>query len=919
MSGFEGVAVTVGGRLLGALAMPAARALARKFWFRRKVARLVRRGVDFPCPWRTYRSWLKTLTQEELGQPVENVAGSLALRLDNALKEASVEWRSRPHHLSEALRLVEATYPAIAAALGDVRARQLSEAWEQRRSGLVRERLDQLAGPGSALSPADLAAALLRRSTARRAVRLQAFEIQESALSAYFDRIVALTVPVGQVRVLLGDFGSGKSEVAEAWHRSAIELSRSDSDAPPFPVWLRARDLAGQTLEDAVDRQVGSTWRQGRGARIVIDGLDETDVNTAQGLLESARILSRSYDNVQALLTARPGVVSPTDGERVEAALLSEEDAVALVELAGGQPHSTWRWTAEMRSTVRRPFFALAAGAMLGGDQAPHGEADLIRSLVEGALSRGAERSTVTSSETFSVLKDLAVSLTSSRRQNRLSFSERQVARSSRLVTDASHDTIAFSLPIFQHWFAAQAIIDGTVRAQDIVADAASFNRWRWAAAVAALSAPGPSVLDDLMSTWVAANPGAASWILKEAFSTSRTWRSADAQPLDADTSGIRLLRSLRTWADALGPLTPKVLSVAQGPIGLGVRVSGHRLSVGLSATRPAADYVAELPPQVHPLSRATDAEWRPWFSGSAPEGDIWPWTFIRDRISETTLKTLENDPNLGAPDGVWQRERRFDLARRIAGRGSLFRSGLPAGETRLQAAELFRRIGINGIAGLGSYSVSGLELRQLIEWIDSTGTTEIESTLPTPDETQPRSGWVWDFYSPERLMEYEVEVYGRACEAYDEALSHTFCRLGWSMPSMALHPFGVILQLEYQSDGLGGERTAVVTTIRAPMSLMSRLGASTSDVLWADSGRAVISQAPDESPTVWEHRSATSQTIATWLADANQEPLSAQGWSTSIADDMTEARPSASVAAGWIWDDLKSLGLGTGTFPQLR
>lgn len=71
------------------------------------------------------------------------------------------------------------------------------------------------------------------------------------------------------------------------------------------------------------------------------------------------------------------------------------------MELASGQPRSIWKWTTEMRSTVRRPFFALAAGVMLRNKQAPPTEADPIRSLVENALREGAERSTVTSSETI--------------------------------------------------------------------------------------------------------------------------------------------------------------------------------------------------------------------------------------------------------------------------------------------------------------------------------------------------------------------------------------------------------------------------------------------------------------------------------------------------------------------------------------
>jgi hypothetical protein len=102
------------------------------------------------------------------------------------------------------------------------------------------------------------------------------FEVDEAALASYLDQIEVLDVPAGGVVVLLGDFGSGKSETAEAWHRAGIKNLIAADDAP-FPVWLSARDLPGQTLEGAVERQLGPTWHHGRGASIAVDGLDETD------------------------------------------------------------------------------------------------------------------------------------------------------------------------------------------------------------------------------------------------------------------------------------------------------------------------------------------------------------------------------------------------------------------------------------------------------------------------------------------------------------------------------------------------------------------------------------------------------------------------------------------------------------------
>jgi hypothetical protein len=922
MSGLEGPALVAGGgRLLGRLAAPAGRALARKVTFRWLVWWRVRKRVDFSCRWRTYRKWLKTITAEELARPVEDIHGPLAKRLDEALSAASKDWASADDHLSRALQLVELTYPAIAAALGDGDRAELSENWAQQRNVSVRDLLHQLVGPGAALSCDDLAMVLQQRSGARRAVRLQVFDVDEAALASYFDQIEVLDVPAGGVVVLLGDFGSGKSETAEAWHRAGIK-NLIAGDHAPFPVWLSARDLLGQTLEGAVERQLGPTWRHGRGASIAVDGLDETDPATAQTLLEAARTLAKTYTNVRVLLTARPGILSPTATEKATAALLTEEKALDLVELAGGKTHDTWRWTADMRATVTRPFFALAAGVMLSRDEAPRGEADLIRGLVENALAKGTERSAVTSGATRPVLENLAVAFTRTGVEG-LSFSDRQIARSSRLVADGPDGSVLFSLPIFQHWFAAQAILAGDVPAAEVVADAVSFNRWRWAAAVATLSAPSAEAMDDLLGTWVAGNPGAAAWIISEAFSGHRDWRTEDDEDLDAKTSGARLLRALRTWADALGPLTDGVLPslVVQGPVGLGVTVTGHRIDVALSTSRAAADYVTEVPPGVHPLLPVPGLDWRPWIISRAPEGDAWPWTMVRNMIANETLKKLSNDPFLGAPDGIWVQERRFDLARSILGRGSLFHGDLPADEVRKRAEESFDAVGRDRDARIsisGSAGYSGAELDELVSWIDGTAALQVVSHLPEEDVPHPASGWVWSFYSPQRLMAFEVEVYGRACEAYDEAMAHAFARLGWSMPSSAFAPFGVLLEVQFDGAARLGNIPGL-TAIRVPIALMQQIAPSGHEAVWSASGRAVVTQTNRETTADWERHSTTIETIGSWLGEQNREPIGGLGWTNTGADDMSNVRPASSVAADWLCDDLKSLGLCTGTFPQLR
>ena len=641
MTGFESAAVTAGTAALksaGSAAFKhavssAARSLANRATSRWRISRRVRGRVNFDCEWRVYRRWLKDISPEELAKPIEETQGILANRLDDAFASASADWAATPDHLSRALQLVELTYPQIAAVRGGADQVALMEIWGQRRSAYVRDRLLQLVGTAAALSSHDLAAVLHHRSRARRAVRLQAFGVDESALSRYFAAVEAPDVPPSRVVILSGDFGSGKSETAEAWHRESIE--DFSECGGPIPLWLNARHLRGRTLEEEVNLQLVPAWREGRGASIVVDGLDETNPAMAQNFLEDARILTATYRNVRVLLTARPGILSPTGPEEISMDLLSEEMALQLVEVAGGKPRMTWSWTSNLRATVRRPFFALAAGVMLGRDEAPRGEADLIRALVEDALAKATERSAVTSGESCSALTQLAVSLTRTGGDDLL-FSDRQVARSSRLVTDGLDNSITFSLPIFQHWFAAQALLTRSVSATEVVADAVSFNRWRWAAAVAALSATSAEAVDELLAAFVAGNPGAAAWIIKEAFSGRRDWRTEQDGHLDAQTSGARLLRAFRVWTDALGPLAVGVVPspLVQGPVGLGVSVSGHQINVAFSKSRPPFDYVAEVPPAVHPMVGQV-ADRTPWLIGAPPEGVAWPWTLVRKTIAE--------------------------------------------------------------------------------------------------------------------------------------------------------------------------------------------------------------------------------------------------------------------------------------------
>jgi hypothetical protein len=163
VSGLE-TGAAIAGKFLAPYAAKASLALAKKGTYRWRVAREVRRRVDFEFPRRHFRAWLKSVTEDDLAKPVEIVGAQLALRLTRWFEDRDDSWRSRISRDSQALRLVEATYLAILKAADPGLGRQLREQWARHRNEDLIEAFVQLVEANSQLSSDDLAVWLCRRS-----------------------------------------------------------------------------------------------------------------------------------------------------------------------------------------------------------------------------------------------------------------------------------------------------------------------------------------------------------------------------------------------------------------------------------------------------------------------------------------------------------------------------------------------------------------------------------------------------------------------------------------------------------------------------------------------------------------------------------------------------------------------------------
>lgn len=899
------------GKFLAPHAGKLAAALARRITYRWRVERAVRRRTGSVYSARHFRSWLKVIPQSDLELPVEQGGARLARNLNDWLASRDPAWAHGQYRLSQAARLVEAAYVVLLKEMDGGAAQQLQAEWHRRRHEELILLLGEVSGGDAPLSGPDMAVWLRRRSRERRRVRLAAFDVDmqvvEESIASCGELIT--TVPAGEVRVLVGAFGAGKSEVAEEWHRSCIAtaLDAADDASTRVPAWLHAREASAVGLERAVRDLVGRKTLLDRGVALVVDGLDEVHSATAEALSRDARVLVAGDRRSSVLLTCRLGVLPPSD-EDIMAPGLSEEAARALVERLAGVTR-TWDWSAGLIETIKRPFFALAAGSQLAKQQAPAGQVELMTRLVEQALARASSAGAFTSADAYEALLSLGVTTTTTNgATDGLDLGRRQVALTTRLVSGDPRGGISFALPIFQHWFAAQALLRETGLVDDALSGAAAFDRWRWAFAMAVSGAP-IEVADALLERCLRFNPGAGAWIVDQV-SEKRLLFRAEGSVLEPDEARKRLLLATRAWVDGLDELAPYVLWVqkAKEPIRLGVGVGGSRVSVAWGRAVAVEDEVVSLTP-----AQLDSDDWAWEWSGSVPAGSHWPWVAIRDNIAGRTLKLLEGPDRLGPADGLWHHERRYRTARAVIRDHSVFHK--PMGRTEvIEAADLLlgpQRERLHALFSLDTRVVSGEELADLLDWLEEQTFGEFVRPVPAPDVMTPTGAWVWDVYSPPQLARFCAETYGLGIVAYEEMADTVFSSFGWSLSLSAFRPVGVLGTVVLpEPSGIG----PVLEYQELPMDLLREAVLQDDAYVLSANGRAAM-KVGDLRGQHHERNDRLSQWIGLHGAEVPFRSLS----SGSTVIELGLDRPVSARAARWIWRDLGRFRLANGTFPQLR
>ncbi len=684
----------------------------------------------------------------------------------------------------------------------------------------------------------------------------------------------------GEVVVLLGDVGAGKSLAAERLHQRTIDRLQHDRSAA-LPAFMSASEARGG-LRDAVyeaTRQLGDL--QQAGARVVVDGLDEAGIDVAL-LLDEARELVAALPDSWVVLTSRPLPVLAESPERKVLTGLTIEAAEEVAALAGMPPGRQMSGLPEaVAEAARKPLFALLYGSYAARNAgAIATTAQLIEDLVVRALQATRDRSKAETDlallASLTLDRDGAVDLAELNQPP-------QVLLSTRLVV-VDGRAISFALPLLQQWFGARALLTGSANADEIVRDPRRLDRWRYSfALVAATAGFDPSL--NIIQPLIRHAPGLSAWILTEALPEHGFSSNTVGAP-PALLSGQRLRTAAGTYIEGLGALAPFIAPVRHDgqPQSVGVGVDGQLVNVCWWCwSDPQPDVVN------FNTGDPIDEGWRycGWRGGSVSGLPNWPWRWVLTEQFAKLKAFLKSPPVLDCwPFDV---EARWSFALAVTGKGSLYEGDISTAEvqdavTRLTAGR-DPATAIPLKPGGALYPISLIH-RRADEIRAADG-----ASPPWPTRDVAVGGWVWSGYSPQRLAERTAAIYKAALDGYALVVDELFGSFKPYLTTRYLMPATLKGWLKAPEDDGGFEGGPVLT-----WTLLPERGDSDS--------RCDIELIPRDVDMFWrEETRQLMRSSARQLPSSLMSPVLHNGLL-----DIFKGSPATELAYGMLSDDLRLL-----------
>ena len=705
-----------------------------------------------------------------------------------------------------------------------------------------------------------------------------------------------LTSPTTGTLIVNAQQGSGKTLAAQRLYQLAL-VNRLQDHSQPLPVFLNARNISGE-LKDQVEgytREHGPVYTQR--VLVIIDGLDEAGLHKANQLVNQAQSYTDANQNVAAVVMTRPLPGLDPKSESYALPECDEEEFLFIAsKIAGRQVNQVGIPFREYRS--RLPLFATIVGAYLRQPMPIQGRtpSQIINEMVRRVL----DDSLHTLGDTEEFLKKLAVaSITSGESVEKAlvasKVTEQARIANSRIVVEES-GKFDFTLAIFREWFAARALVEGSVSLEDI-----ELNSDRWVVPLAiAVNSENPSIGREVMEDLSTRDPGIAGLVLEEVkHNWSTQGPSHDLPPGTSLEIGELIRQAMINWQEGLGPLMPVIGPTTQDgniPTLAAGKTSGYITTAWYRGDEELPP-VVDAPEEAYPSSRLIDLNWYGRISRGIENTRVWPWTITKEDLSRSLSDQLRSMRlALESPDGF--HEFAYEFAESISRSSSPTQKDLKISES-IQFIERWM-----AEPGWGSRSTITIDNQRYTAGELGTIHTELQElsnrngdliTEPWPGEDKPwpegRTGVCWfELYTEERLLERTNAIFGAALRIYNDIVDRWFPAFNKRDQMRSMMP----LRLE-------GELRLIYSSPRrewhdATLTWWPRLVCSRSE-----SG-AFFELGP-RNRTSWE---GTEQKIQR----AEEEFIKHRAGfhhSLQILPD-NDSRPATKLAHDWLTEDLKSL-----------
>jgi len=734
----------------------------------------------------------------------------------------------------------------------------------------------------------------VRQSTSRRTSRLLAVppDRQDAVLTWMSENADSVVdVPEGQVRVLAGPMGAGKSELASRWWDEGLYAAQADGETE-IPVWLEAR-RATAGLEAAVTSSIGRDPE--RPCRVVIDNLDGVPPRDANCLLDEARQLVRTWPRARVLATSRPGTPIGK-AELIKVASWAPGRGMGLVRVITGNV----RWypeTLETADLLTSPLTAIAVAArLLEGRDVQVPRLVLLRDLAQSILEQKRPDRAVPA--VWDELARLAVRVLSSPAPvTAASFGSEalvwQLTDTGLAVRDGG--SLRFVLPLFEQHFGAQALKSGLIM-PETAAGPEAFPRWRYAVAFAAASSE-PQEADHYMQQIACANPGAVSWVLNEITDDKHprsagtpgpaaAVRPADgADPAVAEAGRLReALQSLTSGFGACGPLLSRHRDGRLVQWGAQLHGDMLALSEARSAIPPPAVVVVEDQP-----GGRMGPEWIRRTLFPVPRGPFGRWSWARNRLREPLAELIRKRRLPLPPDSPLARERQWVLARqvmRVARRWD--ETVIPLAELRQALDPMMEKVESSVLARWsgGGVELDSHDIRWLKARVDRENGDHLCRPWPAPDRPNPAAKWQWQLYTPELTLAIMTEVLRAAVTGYQDLVQENFAGFGRALGLNSVMPACVEGSVIMPADDTDGQRSGLRYQLKPSPAAITHVNLN------------LLTQ-----PEVWQPPRfadmADDRIKAPFYMPAQHNPMLPTG----------QTRPATNLAYEWLASDLLALG----------